>query len=208
MKAWAAGLVSRPSWWQNLLRLLIDNLRDILSLLATVGLVGFYLYLWWKFGRGPRKGLVIPLFELPRGISPAMAGYVRHRGLAGDPLGVRALSIMLTDLAIRGWLRLQRNAEGLLLTRGEAPGDAICEEERRVLNALIASEDGSLTLGNRYEPRLTTALDGLLRSSSTPPQAPSSSDDFSHSGGGDSGSSSSASHGGGSSDGGAGGGGW
>lgn len=201
MKAWPAGLVSRPSWWQNLLRLFIDNLRDILSLLASVGLVGLYAMLWWKLGKGPRKGLVIPLFELPRGISPAMAGYVWHRGLAGDPLGVRALSIMLTDLAIRGWLRLQRNAEGLLLTRAEAPGDAIREDERRVLNALIASED------NRYEPRLTTALDGLLRSSSTPPQAPSSSDDFSHSGGGDSGSSSSASHGGGSSGGGAGGGG-
>lgn len=71
---------------------------------------------------------------------------------------------MLTDLAIRGWLRLQRNADGLLLTRAEAPGDAIREEERRVLNALTASEDGSLTLGNRYEPRLTTALDGLRRS--------------------------------------------
>lgn len=162
--AWPAGLVSRPSWWQNLLRLVIDNLRDILSLLVCVGLVGFYLYLWWTIGRGPRKGLVIPLFELPRGISPAMAGYVWHRGPAGDPRGVRALSIMLTDLAIRGWLRLQRNAEGLLLTRAEAPGDAIREDERRVLNALIASEDGSLTLSNRYEPRLTTALDGLLRS--------------------------------------------
>ncbi|WP_277373341.1 DUF2207 domain-containing protein [Pseudomonas sp. AA-38] len=162
--AWQAGLVSRPSWWQNLLRLVIDNLRDILSLLASVGLFGFYVVLWWKLGRGPRKGLVIPLFELPRGISPAMAGYVWHRGLAGDTRGVRALSIMLTDLAIRGWLRLQRNSEGLLLTRAEAPGDAIREDERQVLNALITSEDGSLTLGNRYEPRLTAALDGLLRS--------------------------------------------
>lgn len=162
--AWQAGLVARPGWWDELLILLADNLRLILLVLAFSGLLLFYARLWWTDGRGPGRGLVIPLFELPRGVSPLMAGYVWRRGLGNDRKGVRALSIMFTDLAIRGWLSLQRNAAGLVLTRGEADGDAIREEERRMLDALIAQKNGSLTLGGRYEPRLTKALEVLLKS--------------------------------------------
>jgi len=162
--AWQAGLVARPGWWERLLRLLDDNLRHILLLVAFAGLLGYYARQWWTKGRGPSRGLVIPLFELPRGISPAMAGYVWRRGLGGDSKGVRALSIMVTDLAIRGWLSLQRNAGGLQLTRTESEADALREDERRVLNALIPQEGGSLTLSGGYEPRLTEALRGLLKS--------------------------------------------
>lgn len=162
--AWQAGLVARPGWWDELLILLADNLRLILLVLAFSGLLLFYARLWWTDGRGPAKGLVIPLFELPRGVSPLMAGYVWRRGLGNDRKGVRALSIMFTDLAIRGWLILQRNADGLVLTRGEADGDAIREEERHMLDTLIAQKSGSLTLGGRYEPRLTKALEVLLKS--------------------------------------------
>ena len=162
--AWQAGLVTRPGWWDELLVLLADNLRRILLVAAFSGLLLFYALIWWAKGRGPAKGLVIPLFELPRGVSPLMAGYVWRRGLKHDRKGVRALSIMFTDLAIRGWLSLQRNASGLVLTRGEVDGDAIREEERRVLNALITREGGSLTLGGRYEPRLANALEVLLKS--------------------------------------------
>ena len=73
-------------------------------------------------------------------------------------------AMLFTDLAIRGWLILQRNADGLVLTRGEADGDAIREEERHMLDTLIAQKSGSLTLGGRYEPRLTKALEVLLKS--------------------------------------------
>ncbi|VEE18126.1 DUF2207 domain-containing protein [Ectopseudomonas mendocina] len=162
--AWQAGLVTRPAWWERLLRLLSDNLRHSLLMGTFAVLLGYYARQWWARGRGPARGVVIPLFELSRGISPVMAGYVWRRGLGGDSKGVRALSIMVTDLAIRGWLSLQRHAEGLQLTRTESATDDLREDERQVLNALIPQEGGSLVLGGGYEPRLARALGGLRKS--------------------------------------------
>lgn len=159
--AWQAGLVARPGWWAQVRDLYADNIRLILFMAAFAGLVLFYVMLWWTVGRGPAKGVIIPLFELGKGVSPIMAGYVWRRGVDMDKQGVRSLSIMFTDLAIRGLLRLERDSKGLLLSRGEASQDELREEERRVLDALFVRGEDSLLLQDRYEPRMGKALASL-----------------------------------------------
>lgn len=159
--AWQAGLVARPGWWAQLRDLYLDNSRLILFMATFAGLVLFYVRLWWTLGRGPAKGLIIPLFELGKGVSPIMAGYVWRRGVGMDKQGVRALSIMFTDLAIRGLLRLERDSKGLLLRRGDVSQEELREEERRVLDALFVRGEDSLLLQDRYEPRMGKALASL-----------------------------------------------
>src|SRR3990167_7496097 len=109
---WPAGLVARPGVMQRLGSVLLDNLGLCLGALLLVGLVIFYMRAWDRVGRDPEKGLIIPLFEAPKGMSAVQAGYLWHRGFKGAYQDARAFSVWLTDMAIRKHLHLEDKPRG------------------------------------------------------------------------------------------------
>lgn len=97
--SWPKGFVTEPSQTQ---RILHSYGMDIM-LAAGLALVFFYyLFAWFRVGRDPAKGVVVPLYNPPQGFSPAM---------------VRMLSIMRFDniaftagiinMAVQGALRIE-----------------------------------------------------------------------------------------------------
>ncbi len=162
---WPAGLVARPGVWQRLGYLLLDNLGLCLGALMLVGLLLFYLRAWERFGRDPQKGLIIPLFEAPQGMSAVQAGYLWHRGFKSPYQEARAFSVWLTDMAIRKHLHIEDDASGrgFSLARGTGEledGNAV---DRDLCSRLFpADKDGvALKIGGGYEPRLAKAMTGL-----------------------------------------------
>ncbi len=162
---WPAGLVARPSAGQRLVSLLLDNLGLCLGALLLVGLVIFYLRAWDRVGRDPQKGLIIPLFEAPQGMSAVQAGYLWHRGLKGPYQAARAFSVWLTDMAIRKHLHLEDKPRGggFTLARGTGERDDFSEADRDLRKRLFpANKEGiALEIGSDYEPRLADAVAGL-----------------------------------------------
>jgi uncharacterized membrane protein YgcG len=163
---WPAGLVARPNMWQRSARLLLDNLGLCLGALLLVGLVLFYLRAWKRVGRDPQKGLIIPLFEAPQGISAVQAGYLWHRGLRGVYDSARVLSVCFTDWAIRRLIQLQDRprAKGFVVSLGAAPDDQRQANERELLALLFPKDKDSkpLVLGARYERRLAEAQEHVI----------------------------------------------
>jgi hypothetical protein len=90
------GLIDPPSsldeswiWWQRNGSLAI--------LLASLGVLAwFHLRSFDRVGRDPPKGPVFPLYEPPKGFSPAAAHHVYYRGLRGHT----ALIATLMNLAV------------------------------------------------------------------------------------------------------------
>jgi hypothetical protein len=80
---WQSGLVARPSVMQRKGYLLWDNLGLCIGAVPLIGLLLFYLRAWNRAGRDPQKGVIIPLFLGPEGISAVGAGYLWHRGFNG-----------------------------------------------------------------------------------------------------------------------------
>jgi uncharacterized membrane protein YgcG len=162
---WPAGLVARPAAGQRLVSLLLDNLGLCLGALLLVGLVIFYLRAWDRVGRDPEKGLIIPLFEAPQGMSAVQAGYLWHRGLKGPYQEARAFSVWLTDMAIRKHLHLEDKPRGggFTLARGTGERDDFSEADRDLRKRLFpANKEGiALEIGSDYEPRLADAVAGL-----------------------------------------------
>ncbi len=162
---WPAGLVARPGVAQRLGYLLLDNLGLCLGALLLVGLVIFYLRAWDRVGRDPQKGLIIPLFEAPQGMSAVQAGYLWHRGLKGPYQAARAFSVWLTDMAIRKHLHLEDKPRGggFTLARGTGERDDFSEGDRDLRKRLFpANKEGiALEIGSDYEPRLADAVAGL-----------------------------------------------
>ncbi|MGP0170440.1 DUF2207 domain-containing protein [Pseudomonas sp. NCHU5208] len=162
---WQAGLVPRPGLLQNATRVLLDNLGVGLGALLLIGLLLFYLKAWRRVGRDPRKGVIIPLFEAPQGMSAVQAGYLWHRGLSGAFGEARAFSVWLTDMAIRKHLHIEDKAHGggFSLVPDQGTDGEMSELDRDLRKRLFpASKAGSvLTIGSDYEPRLADAVAGL-----------------------------------------------
>jgi uncharacterized membrane protein len=80
--------------------------ENTIQLIGAVGLPVFAFVIgfrkWWKFGRDPKgRGTIVPQFEPPTSVSPAMAGVL---------LDFRAdnkdISATIIDLAIRGYVKI------------------------------------------------------------------------------------------------------
>ena len=162
---WQAGLVPRPGLLQNASHAVLDNLGVSLGAVLLIGLLLFYLRAWKRVGRDPRKGVIIPLFEAPQGMSAVQAGYLWHRGLRGAFGEARAFSVWLTDMAIRKHLHIEDKPHGggFSLARDQGAGGDMSELDRDLRKRLFpANKAGiALTIGSEYEPRLADAVAGL-----------------------------------------------
>lgn len=162
---WQAGLVPRPGLLQSATRVLLDNQGLGLGVLLLIGLLLFYLKAWNRVGRDPQKGVIIPLFEAPQGMSAVQAGYLWHRGLRGAFGEARAFSVWLTDMAIGKHLHIEDKAHGggFSLACDQGAGSEMSEFDRDLRKRLFpANKAGiALTIGSEYEPRLADAVAGL-----------------------------------------------
>jgi uncharacterized membrane protein YgcG len=162
---WPAGLVTRPDFAERSGALLRDNLGLFLGALIWVGVLLFYLRAWKRVGRDPQKGVIIALFEPPKGMRPVQAGYLWYRGFKGYFQEARAFSVWLTDMAIRKHLHIEdkRHGGGFNLARGTGAKDDLSDADRALRKRLFpANKEGiALSIGSGYEPRLADAVVGL-----------------------------------------------
>ena len=101
------------SWWFN------DN-RDYF--IGFGGLMLVFLYYtrsWLKVGRDPAREIVVPRWDPPSGISPALVNYIDNRGFSGQ--GWTALSATALDLAVRGYVRLDDLKNAIVIRRTDKP---------------------------------------------------------------------------------------
>ncbi len=77
---WPKGFVSLPLSQNKEFQKQIDELRLIFGLVGVFLLIAYYLWAWYRVGRDPKKGVVIPQYDPPRGLSPASLGFVWNGG--------------------------------------------------------------------------------------------------------------------------------
>jgi uncharacterized membrane protein YgcG len=101
------------SWWFS------DN-RDYF--IGFGGLILVFLYYtrsWLKVGRDPAQEIVVPRWDPPAGISPALVNYIDNRGFSGQ--GWTALSATALDLAVRGYVTLEDLKDSIVIRRADKP---------------------------------------------------------------------------------------
>ena len=77
---WPKGYVREPSRALRFAYFMYDNAAIILSFLGVLVLLGYYLIVWYRVGRDPAKGTIIPLFHPPQDFSPALVRYIKRMG--------------------------------------------------------------------------------------------------------------------------------
>ena len=100
---WAKGFIEAPSQDQALMALVRANLGVVLGVCGLVIVFLYYLAVWMLYGRDPERGVIIPRYEAPEGMSPAVVRFVRGLGKFDDT----TLAASILHLAVLGAIKIE-----------------------------------------------------------------------------------------------------
>ncbi|MDR9779469.1 DUF2207 domain-containing protein [Rhizobium redzepovicii] len=118
------GSIDPPSadmestWW------LKDNRNYFIGFGGLILVFAYYTRSWLKVGRDPARGVVVPRWDAPEGISPALVNYIDNKGFSGG--GWTALASTALNLAVRGYVNLEDLKNSIVI---QGTGKALGKEK-------------------------------------------------------------------------------
>jgi uncharacterized membrane protein YgcG len=138
------GSIDPPSTSQEKLWWLYDNLAPVIAIAGLVIVALYYSRMWLKVGRDPARGVMVPRWDAPDGISPALVNYIDNKGFSGE--GWTALSAAALNLAVGGYVVLEDLKNSLVITAtGKAKAAKLPTGEATLLKA-VEGQGGSLAI--------------------------------------------------------------
>jgi uncharacterized membrane protein YgcG len=133
------GLVREPTEEERRAEFFEAN-RSLIPAAATLlAVLGYYLAVWWRVGRDPARGVIIPLFEPPDDLPPAATRFVwRMR------FDRKCFTAALLDMAAKGFMRIVEG-DTFQLERAGGTTARLSEGERTIASHLLTSSAFELT---------------------------------------------------------------
>jgi uncharacterized membrane protein len=107
--SWQKGIIAEPQGFAKFKRLIISNWGLLLMIFGAIGAFLVNLYLWFKVGKDPKKGIVYPQFEPPKDMSPAGTGYVLEQKFTNT-----LIAATIVDWAVNNHISIEVGKEGLI----------------------------------------------------------------------------------------------
>lgn len=152
---WPKGLVEEPTSFQRLAFFARDNAGLIVGLLGFAVVLMYYLVSWVYVGIDPEKGVIVPRYDPPDGLSPAAARYVMEMGFDD-----RAFTAAIINMAVKGYLTLEEDGGDYTLRRTGESDDPLSSGETRAAAELFRSGDVVEVDSDNHET-LREAMDEL-----------------------------------------------
>lgn len=134
---WPKGFVTEPTFLAKAVYFFRDNIVQLVGIIAFIIVLIYYLYIWNKVGRDPEKGTIIPLFEPPKGLSPAALRYIRRMSFDN-----KAFTAAVLNMAVRGYLKISEAGRTYSLRRGDKDDTVLEIDEKDAARTLIRPEFG------------------------------------------------------------------
>lgn len=149
------GSIDPPSASQENIWWVQDNLHWLLGIAGFVIVAGYYARMWLKVGRDPARGVLVPRWDAPDGISPALVNYIDNRGFSGQ--GWTALSAAALNLAVGGYVVLEDLKSSLVIVRTEKPQPSAFPAGEAAILAAVKRNGGRLTIDKANGPAVQKA---------------------------------------------------
>ena len=141
---WPKGMIAEPETAQKVSWFLEDNGAALALLAGFLAVLAWYAWAWNKVGRDPDKGVIIPRFEPPEGLSPAASRYVHSMSF-----NRHAFTAAIISLAVKGQLTIEEDKKDFTLARRpDAPPADLSPGERAVLSTLLPLPDSRIEMEN------------------------------------------------------------
>jgi hypothetical protein len=157
-----AGAVDAPTaqdefWWS-----VRDNMNWIIGIAGFIVVGLYYFCTWSAVGRDPKRGVIIPLFHPPQGISPALANYIHNWGFSREKW--RAFTAAALSLAVKGLVLFDDKDKTLVLrATGKTPAEALPAGEEAIFLS-VRAEGGQLEVDKTHGPVVAKAGDVFTKS--------------------------------------------
>ena len=134
---WPKGLVYEPNQADRVGYFIKDNLQTVIGLLGIITLLFYYLSIWWRVGKDPAKGLIIPLYEPPANMSPAAVRFVSEMGYDN-----KIFTSTIISLAVKGYLKIEEEGNEYRLVKIDGSKKLLSNDEQAVFHKLGFKNDG------------------------------------------------------------------
>ena len=156
---WPRGVVAEPSDLQRARWFFRDNAGALVLGLATLLLIGWCSWAWHRVGRDPAKGVIIPRYRPPEGLSPAACRYVQDMGFRQQ-----SFTAAVVSLGVKGHLLIEEDDGDFTLravpddgTQRPAPSPG----EQALLDKLLPGGVGSIELDKKHHQTFGKARSGI-----------------------------------------------
>ena len=130
---WPKGLVNEPGLTTKMGYFLKDNGSALVLLIGLLAPLAWYFQIWNRYGRDPRKGVIIPRFKPPQKLTPAGCSYIQKMSF-----NKQAFSAAVVSLGIKAYLEIQEDDDDFILRLKSRSGNGTASKgELAVLNELF-----------------------------------------------------------------------
>lgn len=153
------GTVAAPSsmqkvrWWWR------DNLAALIAYAGSTGVVIYFIAVWFRVGRDPKQGVIVPRWDLPEGISPALANYIDMQGFPSE--GRVALTASFIDLAVKGYVLLDNLSKSVTIRRTDKSIDEPLPRGQAALITAVGGPGSTLTINKANQKRVQRMVNGF-----------------------------------------------
>lgn len=149
---WPKGHVAQPTTQAKLFWFFQDNQGALVALAGLVLILVYFLYAWTRVGKDPRKGIIIPRYTPPEGVSPAAMRYVRRMGYDN-----KVFTAAIINLAVQGKLNILEEGKSFVLVKTPAELSPGSPEEDAVYSCLFARRE-QISLVNTNHTIISKAI--------------------------------------------------
>lgn len=154
--AWPKGLVPEPTKAEKGVDFIKTQTPLIISVVGIALLLMYYMVAWFKVGRDPERGTIIPRFQPPKGFTPAAARYVLRMGYDD-----KAMAAAIVNMAVKGYMKIVEDGKKeFTLVRVSNDSSALSPREKKIADNLFGSSD-RIVLKNKNHAKIGKAVKAL-----------------------------------------------
>ena len=141
--AWQKGIVHPLTIGERFKNSFVQFRGQTLVIEIALAVFFYYLLVWHWFGRDPKPGTIVPLFEPPADLSPACVRYIKRMGY-----DMKTFSTAIISLANKGAIVIKDNAGAYILCKEKNPGTLSADELALYTNLFIGIDTIQLMNSN------------------------------------------------------------
>ena len=165
---WPKGYVTEPTAVLKAKSFISDNRGAFVGLIGLCVLFVYYFLAWFRYGKDPSKGMIIPLYEPPDKFSPASMRFIVNMGFDH-----KVFSAALINMAVKGYITiregndaqaLQEGKDSYILVRTGVGESVLSAEEKAAAARLFPSSVHEVRVGLANRAAFQSARVELQRS--------------------------------------------
>ncbi len=156
--SWPKGFVSEPTREMKIDYFIRDNRSTLVGLAGFLLLLLYYFAAWVLVGRDPARGIIMPRYEPPRGMSPAAVRFLMRMGFDNH-----AFAAVVINMAVKRFLKIVELDGVYTLRKTNEDKTQLAAEEKAVANSLFSGRS-HIDLRNTNHATIHAAIEGLKAS--------------------------------------------